>query len=50
MAQVIDATILYSIDLGLSGKELTNSLPDKQLQSEFSEFFAYPSQIFKIML
>jgi hypothetical protein len=30
---------LYSIDLGLSGKELANSLPDKQLQLEFSDNF-----------
>jgi hypothetical protein len=29
--------ILNTIDFGLSGKELANSLPDKQLQSEFPD-------------
>jgi hypothetical protein len=31
--------VLYSIDLGLPGKELANSLPGKQLQSESSDNF-----------
>jgi hypothetical protein len=30
---------LYTIDFSLSGKELANSLPDKQLQSEFPDNF-----------